>query len=173
MKKIRLIAISLAGVSALIASTAIVLAGWCWSDPLLGFTAPGMKEAEVNVDVAVPQEQVPNVSQVLIIVRHPANVAPRVKWMDGVLPEVVVFQPTMDPWTPGQPVKLFITVTVFTQQPLASSPTAALAVMSDTLAFPTQYTVTHQRADGVKEVITVAGVSNEAASTKLSLYVHN
>lgn len=63
-----------------------------------------MKEADVSVDVAVPDEYVNDVSSIVIVVSHPYNVVPRIKFSDGILPETVVFAPTSQSWQPGQPL---------------------------------------------------------------------
>ena len=156
MKKIRLIAISLAGVSALIASTAIVLAGWCWSDPVIGFKAPGMKEADVTIDVAVPVEMKASVSEVLIVIKHPYNVVPKVKFMDGILPEVVVFQPTNEAWQVGATVKINVAVTV---------------IAPGISEFDIQYQTKHTKKDKTVETIMKSGRSGQAVGHEFGLFV--
>lgn len=72
---------------------AVAYAGWCWSDPVIGLKAKGSVERDLTIDVAVPEEYRDELSgPIVIMVVHPRDVTPRVKFMDGILPEKVVFK---------------------------------------------------------------------------------
>lgn len=173
MKK--LYTLIIVAVAAIATSTAVVLAGWCWSDPIVGFTAPGMKEADVSIDVAVPEENVKDVVDVLIVVRHPANVIPRVKFMDGILSERVVFVPTWQMWSPGNRIPIEVTVTVNpSDTAVAGGPNGPIAglIAMDDLPFDVAYTVTHTLANGTKATLWATTVEGRPASISFMLHVH-
>ena len=157
MTRLKIIVVSLAGIVALVGGTLAAYAGWCWSDPIIGINAPGMQEADVQIDVAVPDENRKDVSSVLIVVSHPANVKPRIKLMDGILPEEVTFVPAFRSWELGQKVKIGVSVTVLS---------------GSRSEFEVQYTVTRTEEDGSQKVDTKNGKAHETIAMEFGLYVH-
>lgn len=146
-------AVGLAGVLA-IATVGTALAGWCWSDPVIGVTAPGMKEADVSIDVGVPDENRSGISVVEIVVTVPSNVNARVKFMDNVLPEKVTILKSSELWQPGQTVKVS---------------TKVLVVSIKT--FDVAHTIHRVKADGTVDLEMKTGKSNDWVTNEFGLEV--
>ncbi len=145
-------------ICALAMSTAVAYAGWCWSDPIVGFRAPGMREAEVNIVVGVPEEHRDRLVNVEIVVIHPINVTARVKFSDGLLPEQVRFVPSPLPWLGGQ-VPVSVAVSGVGATPVTLLDLGLLGVVSVPVPFPLAFTVTHTRADGAEVTSRSEGLS--------------
>ncbi len=154
MKRYKLlIAIGLSAVLG-IASLGTALAGGCWSDPIVAINAPGMRAAEISIDVGVDGKDKSDVSLVEIIVTVPSNVNAHVTFMDGNLPEVVTIVHSSEVWQAGQTVKVNV----------------KLRVVS-TKTFDTAFTVTHKKADGRTEVLLTTSMSNVWTANEFGLFV--
>jgi hypothetical protein len=149
-----LMAIGLAAVLA-IGTIGTAVAGWCWSDPVVGVSAPGMKEADVTIDVGVDEAHKSLVSVVEIIVTVPSNVNARVKFMDNVLPEEVTIVHSNETWQPGQTVKVSTNVRVVA-----------------TSSFDVAYTLKHTKDDGVVSTDLKTAKSNEWVAQEIGLFVN-
>ncbi|MFN0148110.1 MAG: hypothetical protein ACKVT1_16515 [Dehalococcoidia bacterium] len=155
MHRTKLIVIAVAATLAVVSSLGVAFAGWCWSDPVIGVTAPGMKEVDVSIDVGVPDGAINKVSVVLITVTVPSNVEARVKFMDNKLPEEVTIVHSNEVWQPGQTVKFTSSVKV-----VASGP-----------AFDVAHTITYTKDDGTTEVELKTGKSGDLITNEFGLFV--
>jgi hypothetical protein len=149
-----LVAIGLAAVLA-IGTIGTALAGWCWSDPVVGVSAPGMKEADVTIDVGLDERHKSSVSVVEIVITVPSNVTARVKFMDNVLPEEVTIVHSNETWEPGQTVKVGVNVRVVA-----------------TTSFDVAYTLKHKKDDGVTNVDFKSNKSNVWTAQEIGLFVN-
>lgn len=147
-KRTKLLIVTAMAVFALVATTATAFASWCWSDPIIGLNVPGYKEADVSIDVAVPEDRIKQIAGPIIIeVRIPMNVKARVKFKDGILDEEVVFVRTTEYWTKGEPINTEINVIVSSHED-----------------FEVGYRVTHGKKD--KSITEVFGRTNERVQYK-------
>ena len=137
---VALIVAALAGIT----SIGVVMAGWCWSDPVIGVRAGAGKERDLRIDVAVDTTDLGRLTgPVAIEVTAPKGVETRVKLLDNVLPEVVYLYEGITTWTTG-PVPTFIKV-----------------VVPGNGTFPVQVAVTFtSAADGKSKTVLLSGTSN-------------
>jgi hypothetical protein len=155
--------LSLVAIVSLALTHTLAYAGWCSSDPIIGFKAPGMREADVNIVVSVPEEHQDQLHLVEILVVHPINVTPRVKYMDGLLPEQVVFAPSPIPWLFGKvPVQVVVS---------GIGLEGELLGIDAPLPFPLAVTITHTLANGQPEVREMTGMSIVPMVDAFGLYV--
>lgn len=147
MTKFKLIAISVAAVTAIVAGSAIALAGWCWSDPVIGVTAPGNPEMNLTIDVAIDTTNIPKLSgPVQIKVYVPSNVNARVKSIDNIIPEQVTIIKRSDVWIDdGIPIQVKVKA-------------------SSAFSFPVQYRVRYTAEGGAAIDQLVTGTSNSDIS---------
>jgi hypothetical protein len=148
-----LIALGLAGVVAL-GTIGSALAVWCWSDPVVGVSAPGMEEADITIDVGVDGAHKSAVSLVEIVVTVPSNVNARVKFIDNVLPEEVTIVHSNETWRAGQTVKVNTNVRVVSAK-----------------TFDVGYTVKHTKNDGNINQDLKTGQSNVWVAQEVGLFV--
>ena len=102
MRNFKLLVIVAAVAIGIISTTAIALAAWCWSDPVIGIQAPGKAERDLTIDVAIDSADIAKLDgPVAITVKVPSNVNARVKLMDNVIPESVTILKTGSAWDSG------------------------------------------------------------------------
>jgi hypothetical protein len=137
-----------------ISSLGTAIAGWCWSDPILEISAPGMRPTEISIDAGVDDMDKHDIELVDIVVTVPANVNARVTFMDYKLPEKVTILHSDEQWTAGQTVKVNVNVKVISDR-----------------TFETAYTITHTKEDGTKEVFLKTAKTNTWTANEFGLFV--
>jgi hypothetical protein len=95
----------------LLGSSAVALAGWCWSDPIIEVSAFGIDDQTVNIVVGIDENDLKHLDGAVdVTIRLPANVQAKVVYMDNIIPENVRFIRDPKRWVPGTDIEMSVKI---------------------------------------------------------------